>query len=126
MRIYKKDRVLGMCEDGRPAVGPLPDNHNEGNWVNTKDLINIKVFLDKIYHLVNSEYMKDEIKMVDPGTNYRLLKSGEEIKNGDQFYNPEWEVDGPWFDIDSEAKGIGVKWQTSFRYVRRMVSKDDK
>ena len=55
------------------------------------------------------------------GRSYRYLEIGEEVKEGDQFYNPDWEVDGPWYDIDTPGKGVGLKWCASFRPVRRLV-----
>ena len=38
---------------------------------------------------------------------YRTLTSEDIIMIGDEWYNPDWEVGGPWYAVQSGNKEIG-------------------
>lgn len=41
---------------------------------------------------------------------YRTLASGDIITIGDEWYNPDWEVDGPWYQVKPGNRFIGTKY----------------
>lgn len=38
---------------------------------------------------------------------YKPLKEGDIIQIGDQFFNPYWEVGGPWYSIGEQHEVAG-------------------
>ena len=56
---------------------------------------------------------------------YRNLKDGDIIRVGDEWYNPDWEVQGPWYIIDKEHDVLGTMYNPDdYRKMRRVI-KDD-
>lgn len=54
---------------------------------------------------------------------YRDLVKGDLIQIGDEWFNPDWELGGPWFSVKSENKFIDKPYNPeSMRPMRRPLN----
>ena len=57
---------------------------------------------------------------------YRDLIDREEIRVGDEWFNPDWEVGGPWYVVEDDNEGVGTKYiEDVFRPMRRKKVMDE-
>jgi hypothetical protein len=52
---------------------------------------------------------------------YRDLKTGDIIRPGDQWFNIDWEVGGPWFEVDNGHRVVGLVYSESWKRMRRKL-----
>jgi hypothetical protein len=53
---------------------------------------------------------------------YRDLTKNDKIHIGDEWYNPDWEVKGPWFEIKPNNTMIGFEYDpAAMRLMRRKL-----
>lgn len=56
--------------------------------------------------------------------NYRDLTSEDTIQEGDVYFNPKWEVSGPWFRVLAGDHGIGLNYVPGeMRHAKRLIEK---
>lgn len=63
--------------------------------------------------------MNENQTVSNAGQDYRFLTTEDTIQEGDEWYNPYWEVGGPWYKIEHGNHSIGDKYLDSFRPIRR-------
>jgi hypothetical protein len=52
---------------------------------------------------------------------YKALTTADTIQVGDEWYNPDWEVAGPWYVVEFSNKMIGRPYESHFRRMRRAL-----
>lgn len=54
--------------------------------------------------------------------NCRRLVEGDVIQAGDEYYNPDWEVDGPWYVLKEGHESLGLKYDPrQMKIMRRQL-----
>ena len=56
---------------------------------------------------------------------FRDLTKDDKIQLNDEWYNPEWEVGGPWYEVKENSVMLGTKYNPEImRPMRRLVKEN--
>jgi hypothetical protein len=54
-----------------------------------------------------------------------LVPNIDRVSVGDEWYNPKWEVGGPWFVVSEDDRFNGIMYKPDFRPMRRPLKCED-
>ena len=68
-------------------------------------------------------HREEETTINGDGPGYRDLTDKDKIQFGDIFYDPKWEVGGPWYLVRKDDSAIGKQYVPGkMKWVRRPIS----